>query len=203
MFKFLTTIVLLVAMCQPCSAAFWVKKGGPVAGGGGGGDGRVGVATTATNTSTGQAPTSQRTFTSEFVATDSGPVSYAFIDLGYTDARMGHIRPTIFDSSGNLLSTSSNCTGTNVAGAVYRYAITEISITSGITYKIGFASGASLIMRYVSAGSGTIWADTTSYTSDVCPASVDDPITDNVNYGSVYSFVGTIKVWVSNDANDY
>ncbi len=33
MFKFITSIVLLVAMCQPCSGAFWVRLGGPVVGG--------------------------------------------------------------------------------------------------------------------------------------------------------------------------
>lgn len=195
-----TLCLLLPTTLFGFGSAFMVMQGG-VEGVSEGSSGRIGVATTASNTGTGEYPTMNRTFHSDFTTETAGDVSYIYLDLALNSTKMGHIRPAIWDSSGDLVSEATSCSGTNVTGTTYRYPITSTTLTAATTYKLGFTSGTGGEMQYVSSGSGTIYADTTSYTSDTCPAGVEDPIEENVDYGTIYSFTGTIKVWAS-DADD-
>lgn len=198
--KILALILLFGLFCSPCFGGGVIGAGKTDAGGG-----RVGAATSSTVTGTGEYPTFSRTFHSEYDATASGDVSYIFLDIGTTaSGTMDYQRVGIWDADGDLLASSSNCSKTLISGTLYRYTLSStIAITSGTTYKLGHMSGEGSAQLFYVSGTGTIYADTTSFTTDTCPATAEDPISDNVDYGSGYSFTGKVKTWVTNDADDY
>ncbi len=166
----------------------------------GGEDGFAGASTSGSLTGTEEYPTTSRTFFSAFSASSSGDVSYIFIDLG--EALGSYDKPGIWNSSGTKLAEASNCSPTNISGTLYRFALdSTIEITASTTYWLGASLMDGIHLRYTGS-SGSVYADTTSIAGGSCPTN-ESSITQNIDYGSSYTFSGTMKVWVTNDANDY
>lgn len=195
MLRYITVILLMIS--PPVYGVTLVGFGASSLGG------RAGAATDATLTDSGEYPTGNRSFSSPYVAT-AGQVSYIFVDVGTSGLNPAYINPFVRDSSGNLLAYTDSCSGTNVVGTVYRYTLSSPITMAASTYRLGFSSGDySFSLQYVAESGTTIYGDTTTYTENACPTSPESQTTDNLDYGSVYSFEGKLKIWVSNDANDY
>lgn len=139
------------------------------------------------------------TFTSPFVATTTGNVSYIYYDPGTATINLAWVKPAIYDASLNLLAYATDCTGTTISGTLTRFTLnTTIGVTASTTYRLGYAVGDTDFQLYHNNDSGTIYEDTTVYTGSECPASVTDPISDDATRSSD----GSITIWATNNASD-
>lgn len=138
------------------------------------------------------------TFFSDFVA-EGGNVRYFYVRRFASNMDMSWIKPALWDSDGALIISMTTCGSTEVSTDLFLYDLgSEITLTNGATYWLGFASGDSDFQISYCGESGSVYTDKTNYGASSCPVTVESTITND----DTQTAGGKYPIWMSNNGSE-
>jgi hypothetical protein len=135
------------------------------------------------------------------VPTTAGPVTYIFFDKNEPNGNeliMDYSKFVLWNSSGDVLASSSTCGGTNVSGDIYRQTLSaSYTLVADTTYWLGVMTGDAGWYYQPSGTDGNVFGDDTLLASGECPS------TANITKDTTTATTGKLRIWCSNDPDDY